>query len=158
MLEVRCAVEVVEDRERRGPGRLTGTIVPFGRVMSDPGRQREIFAPGSVTTPSNGVRLLLEHRGRQVMRITPRIDASGVHVDQVLPDTAEGREAARLVRAGERRGLSAEFHALRETTTRGVREVTESMLVGAALAKRPSYAPHTPVEVRGAAGDLEFWT
>ncbi len=154
MREIRSAVAVVEDRSRRGPGRLQGTIVPFGAVASD---RREVFRPDSITMPANGIRLLLEHRGRQVDRVIPTVDARGVHVDHVLPDTEVGREAARRVRAGELRGLSVEFTALRETRTQGVREVVSAMVDAAALVPEASYAPHTGVEVRRA-DDLEFWT
>ena len=66
MLEIRCRVEV-EDRGD-GPGRIRGVILPLGRVAGD---RREVFTPGSVSWPSNGVRLLAEHRGRQVMRFQP---------------------------------------------------------------------------------------
>ncbi len=145
---------VVEDRERRGPGRLQGMIVPFGTVASD---RREVFRPDSITMPANGIRLLLGHDGRQVDRVMPTVDARGVHVDHVLPDSPEGREAARRVRAGELRGLSVEFTPLRETRTQGVREIESAVVGAAALVPVGAYSPHTRVEMRQA-DDLEFWT
>lgn len=154
MGEIRSAVAVVEDRGRQGPGRLQGMMVPFGAVASD---RREVFRPDSITMPANGVALTLGHGGRQVDRVIPTVDARGVHVDHVLPDTQEGRDAARRVRAGELRGLSVEFHPLRETRTHGVREVVSALVSAAALVPNAAYGPHTGVEVR-AADDLEFWT
>ena len=92
----------VEFREADGdnPARIVGTLLPIGRVATD---RQEIFVPGSVQFPASGVRLLLEHRGREVMRFTPVEDATAAEwrIDAELPDTPEGREAAaaRAVRA-----------------------------------------------------------
>ena len=88
-----------------------GTLLPIGRVAID---RQEVFGPGSVQFPAAGVRLLLEHRGREVMRFTPIEDATAGEwrIDAALPDTPEGREAAALVQSGQRKALSVEFFAL----------------------------------------------
>ena len=104
------------------PGRLVGVLLPLGRVAGD---RREVFTPGSVSWPHNGMRLLREHLGRQIMRFTP-VEADGeIRIDAELPDTAEGREAADLVRTGARAGLSVEFHAVNDALVSGVREVPQ---------------------------------
>ena len=61
MSEVRCAVEIREDESRQSPGRIVGTILETGRVASD---RREVFAPGSVQFPANGLRSALPRRRR----------------------------------------------------------------------------------------------
>ena len=126
------------------PGRLVGVLLPLGRVAAD---RREVFAPGSVTWPHNGMRLLAEHRGRQIMRFDP-IEVDGeIRIDAALPDTADGREAAELVRSGQRAGLSIEFHAVDEGTVQGVREVRAAIVDAAALVPSGAYDQAT-AEIR----------
>ena len=118
------------------PGRLVGVLLPLGRVAGD---RREVFTPGSVSWPHNGMRLLREHLGRQIMRFTP-VEADGeIRIDAELPDTAEGREAADLVRTGARAGLSVEFHAVNDALVSGVREVRSAIVDAAALVPMGSY-------------------
>ena len=134
MLEVRCRIEC--EARGDGPGRIRGTILPIGRVAGD---RREVFAPGSVTWPSNGVRLLAEHRGRQVMRFTPLERAGNLEIDEQLPDTDLGREVGEDIRSGRRAGLSVEFNSLREKMTQGVREITGAIVDAAAVVGAPAY-------------------
>ena len=112
----------VELREADGdnPARIVGTLLPIGRVAVD---RKEIFTPGSISFPAAGVRLLLEHRGREVMRFTPVEDATAAEwrIDAELPDTPEGREAAALVQSGQRKGLSVEFFTLSDKRVSQVR-------------------------------------
>ena len=113
-MQPESVVVPVELREADGdnPARIVGTLLPIGRVATD---RQEIFVPGSVQFPASGVRLLLEHRGREVMRFTPVEDATAAEwrIDAELPDTPEGIEAAALVKSGQRRpALSVEFFAL----------------------------------------------
>ena len=135
-IEVRCALEVRADSTRSGPGRIIGTVLQLGRVAGD---RPEVFAPGSIRLPANGIALLLEHRGRQFMRTRPTEDGSILRIDDTLPDTAEGREAARLIRSGERARLSVEFHSLAEARVSGVREVRSAMIDAAALVPQGAY-------------------
>lgn len=90
-------LEFREDVTRGGPGRLTGTILPFGRVAGD---RREVFTPGSVTIPDGGIALLAEHRGREVMRFVPVERDGELRIDAALPDSALGREVAEEVLTG----------------------------------------------------------
>lgn len=150
-LEVRCIVSVEEDRDRRGAGTLRGTLLPFGRVAQD---RREVFAPDSVRFPSDGIRLLLEHRGREVMSFQPNVDARGVHVEALLPDSPEGREAAASVKAGKLRGLSIEMSHATSTVVQGVREISDALISAVALVPEGAYRQAVP-EVR--AKRRKFW-
>lgn len=143
-IEVRCSLECRADSTRQGPGRISGTILQTGRVAGD---RPEVFAPGSVRLPTNGIALLLEHRGRQFMRTLPVESGSELRIDAALPDTAEGREAARLVRSGERSNLSIEFHPLAEATVSGVREIRSALVDAAALVSKGAYV-QAAAEVR----------
>ena len=68
--EIRTALELRESDT--SPGRLVGVLLEMGRVAGD---RREIFTPSSVRWPSNGIRLLAEHRGRLVRRFEPVVEA-----------------------------------------------------------------------------------
>jgi len=134
--EIRCAIELRADESRQSPGRLRGTILETGRVASD---RREVFTPGSVQWPSNGIRLLSEHRGRQVMRVQPVVDGSAIRIDAPLPDTSLGREVAAEIRSGRKSGLSVEFYATREERVSGVREIQSALVDAAAVVESPAY-------------------
>jgi len=139
---INCDIEIREADD--SPGRIVGTILETGRVASD---RREVFAPGAVTFPSNGIKLLAEHRGRQVMRVVPEVDGSKIRIDAPLPDNASGREVAAESRSGRRRGLSVEFVSTREANVSGVREITGALVDAAAVVKAGAYS-QARVEVR----------
>ena len=130
----------LECREASGsPGRLTGIILPFGRVASD---RSELFIASGVQTPSEGVALLAEHRSQTaIMHFDPIRTAEGLTVDHLLPDTPDGRALAASVRSGATPGLSVEFHALAESRANGgrVREIQSSLITAVATVPSQSY-------------------
>ena len=128
----------LECREATGsPGRLTGTILPVGRVAGD---RPELFLGSGVQTPLGGIRLLPEHRSSvTIMTFNPLIDNVGLHVDHLLPDTEGGRALAASVRSGATPGLSVEFHSLDEAMVSGVREVRQSLITAVAVVPTQSY-------------------
>ena len=129
----------LECREATGsPGRLVGTILPVGRVAGD---RPELFVGSGVTTPSNGIALLPEHRSSTiVMHFEPiRGDDGELRVDSFLPDSESGRALAASVRSGDRSGLSVEFHALDEARVSGVREIRQSLVTAVAVVPSGSY-------------------
>lgn len=142
--EFRCAIECRADPGRTSPGRIAGTLIEQGRVAAD---RREIFAPGALAWPTNGIRLLAEHRGRQVLRFQPIEDGTTLRIDEPLPDTALGREVAAEIRAGRKRAMSIEFMAGDEETIHGIREVRAAVCDAAALVTEGAYSQAT-VEVR----------
>lgn len=142
MREIRCNLELRAATD--SPGRIVGTIIEQGRVAGD---RPEVFAPGAIEWPANGIRLLAEHPGRQVMRVTPQADGAAIRIDAPLPDTAIGREVASEIREGRKRGLSVEFHAVTEAVVQGVREITGAIVDAAAVVTEGAYDQAT-VEVR----------
>ena len=138
----------LECREAAGsPGRLTGLIVPFGRVAGD---RPELFVSSGVQTPSEGVALLPEHRSQTViMRFDPIRTAEGLTVDHLLPDTPEAARLAAAVRDGRTPGLSVEFHALAESRSNGgrVREIQSSLITAVATVPSQSYT-QSKAEIR----------
>ena len=140
--EIRCAIEIRAAVD--SPGRIVGTIIETGRVAGD---RRELFVPGAVQWPAGGVRLLAEHRGREVMTFTPKIEGAKIQIDDKLPDSAIGREVAAEIRAGRKRGLSVEFFASDEGQVQGVREVRSALIDAVAVVKSPAYV-QSVAEVR----------
>lgn len=151
MREIRCSIELRAAAD--SPGRIVGTLIQMGRVAGD---RREVFAPGSIRWPSNGMRLLAEHRGRQVLRFQPIVDGTEIRIDEPLPDTALGREVAVEVRAGRKRGLSIEFFSTDEEVVQGVREVRSALVDAAAVVGEPAFQ-QAHVEVRQRTGRRRVW-
>ena len=84
----------LECREATGsPGRLVGLLVPSGRIASD---RPELIVGRGITTPSDGIALLPEHRSKTVvMKFDPiRGDDGELRVDHLLPNTPEGVASA----------------------------------------------------------------
>ena len=146
MRHIVCGVELRADDERRGPGRLTGTLLTYGEPRGD-GRER--FAPGALVWPADGIVLRRQHSPfAPIARVMPEVRGDRVVLDAVLPDTAAGRDAATEIRSGLLRGLSVEFKALAERYVSGVREIQRAALSGAGLVDSPAFKGST-VEVRG---------
>lgn len=93
------------------------------------------------------VALRMEHLGREVMRFEPTISGAEVRIDAARPDTRDGRTLADEIRQGKRRGMSVEFHALRQSRAQGVREIERALVDGVIATGDPAYR-QTRVEVR----------
>ena len=144
--EIRCAVEFREDDTRQSPGRLVGTILTYGQRAKD---RPELFVSGALTWPADGVVLNRQHaRGAPIMRVIPELRGDALVIDQPLPDTTAGRDAAAEVRQGLMTGLSVSFQAGREEHRAGVRRIHAAAMTAVGLVDNPSY--DAPVEVRHA--------
>ena len=131
----------VELREVNGVKHLHGVMLQEGRAAA--GGRRELFAPGAVTWPAEGVAILTEHRGRPEVRTTPTREANG-EIRIAAPATPA---IVAAVQSGKR-SMSVEFRALTETTTAsGVREIERAVVNAAALTTRPEYG-QTSAEIR----------
>ena len=119
------SVELRASEADDSPGTISGLILPIGRIAAD---RKEVFTPDSATFPAGGVRLLLEHQGREVMVFEPVATSDGYHIEAALPPTPEGVEAAELVKSGKRSALSVEFRALEAETVSQVREVRSALM------------------------------
>ena len=138
MREIRCAIELRADETRQSPGRISGTLITYGKRASD---RPEVFADGSLSWPDGGVILNEQHdRTAPILRFTPTVEGREVRVDAPLPDTQRGRDVATLIRDGTMRGLSVEFRSLDEGTRDGAREVRRAALIGAAVVTDAAYA------------------
>ena len=142
--EIRCSVELRADETRQGPGRLVGRIVRYGERALD---RAELFEPGSLTWPADGVVLNRQHvRGAPIMRVIP-IERNGeLLIDQPLIDSSAGRDAALEIKAGLMTGLSVSFQAQRQAFAGGVRRIQLAAMTAVGLVDKASY--DAPVEVR----------
>ena len=145
------SVELRASEDGDSPGTIAGQFLPIGRIASD---RREVFIPGACVFPGGGVRLLLEHQGREVMTFEPVATSDGYHIEAVLPNSPEGVEAAELVKSGKRSALSVEFRALEAEIVSQVREVRSALIEAAALVSAPAYE-QARAELRGRA--LRWW-
>lgn len=154
MIEHRAVeIRIADDPERRGPGVLTGVLMPYEKRAGD---RPEMFARGALYWPDDGVVLREQHnREAPITRFVPEDTGAELRVSFPLPDTQRGRDAAALIRNGTLRGLSVEFRAERETFRDGVRVVERARLTGAGLVDDPSY--QSPVEVRSKGRRRRLW-
>ena len=139
MSELLIEVEYRQDELRQGPGRIVGTVMPYGVVSPS---HREAFDPGSLRWPDDGVLLRTMHRrDSPVMRVLPYTEDNEVRIDAVLPDTQAGRDTATNMRPPNRifSGLSVEFNSLKETRRGGIRVLQDAMMSGLGLVDFPSY-------------------
>ena len=130
-----------------GP-QLHATIVQEGRAST--GHRRELFTPGSVQWPAEGIGLLLRHHGEPEVRAIPSRHDDG----RIIVSTPATPALFRAVNEGKR-FASVEFFALEErTTATGIREVLRALVTGATVTDSPEY-DSTRAEIREDADDDE---
>ena len=130
--------------EGQGPGRLVGTLMHYGQRAGD---RQEVFQPGALHWPADGVVLRQMHdRSQPLARFQPKVEGELVKVDIPLPKTQRAADAVELVKSKVLRGLSVEFFPERERMDGSMRVIEKARLVGAGLVDDPSYP--TKVEVR----------
>ena len=112
----------VEIREvEAGRPRLFGVMLTEGRAASE---RRELFAPGSVNWPADGVGIQTQHHGEIEVRAQPVR-----HSDGRIEVRAEATDGIRAAIAAGARYMSVEFMSLREKVTRGgIREILEAFV------------------------------
>ncbi|MYE00866.1 MAG: hypothetical protein F4Y03_06230 [Alphaproteobacteria bacterium] len=112
---------------------LRGVVLQEGRAAS--GGRAELFAPGSVQWPAEGIGILCEHRGAVETMAFPVRESDG-RITVAVPATPAIFQAVK----GGKRYLSVEFHALaEERTAAGVREIQSALVPRAALVRSPEY-------------------
>ena len=140
----------VECRSSADGPMLHGIILQEGRAAS--GGRAELFAPGALVWPNDGIGILTEHRGAVETRAVPTREANG----EIRIATAATPALAAAVEAG-RRYMSVEFHALDAIQTpAGVREIRRAMVGAAALTDDPEYE-QTRAELRGRRSGVRVW-
>ena len=116
---------------REAGERLQGVILQEGRIASE---RLELFSPGALVWPDEGIALRLEHRGLEVGRAIPaRLPNGEIRIS--VKASPEIRAAY-----GSKRFLSVEFTSLDETrNASGVREIARAYVDAAAMTAAPEY-------------------
>lgn len=121
--------------------RLFGTMITEGRASS--GSRAELFAPGSVQWPTEGVGIQTRHHGNVEVRAQPVR-----HQDGRIEVRAAATAGIRAAIAAGAKFMSVEFVSLRERVTKaGVREILEAFVPRATLTDSPEY-DSTAAELR----------
>ena len=141
----------VEVRSSAAGPMLRGTILQEGRAAA--GGRAEVFAPGALVWPSDGIGILAEHRGAELARALPVRQADG----RVTVETRATDAIRRAVDVDGRRYMSVEFIAHRENRTpANVREVLRATVDAAALVTSPEYS-QAVAEVRERSRGPRVW-
>ena len=132
----------VEIREEEGrEPMLRGVMLQEGRAAS--GGRAEVFAPGSVEWPSEGVGVSTVHKGSIESRGQVVRDREGR-----LSLTARATDGIKKAIDDGKKFMSVEFISLKERTTKGgVREILRAFVGDTALVSNPEYDT-TLAEVR----------
>ena len=138
----------LELRESDEGEHLVGVVVQEGRAGTV---RKEIFSPQSLSWPAEGVPIRTEHLQGEVGRAVPTRHPGG-EIRIRLKATPEIRAA---YQAGKK-FLSAEFFALRESQSAGIREIESALLSGAAMVSSPEYKQAT-AEIRTRPKRLSRW-
>ena len=139
----------VELRDSESGPVLHGVILQEGRAGR---RRRELFAPGSVAWPPEGIAIRTAHLGRTEATAIPVREATG----EIRISAPATPAIVAAVKAGRNR-MSVEFAALREARTEsGIREIERAFVDGAALSADPEYQ-QTAAELRDAAQPRRWW-
>ena len=133
----------IRQAEGREP-ELHGTMLTEGRAASE---RRELFAPGSVQWPSDGVEIAPSHFLPSEAKAHPVRQRDGR-----LTLRTRATDALRQAVESGAKFMSVEFHALKERRTKGdIREILSALVVRAALVPSPEYDT-TAAEVRSKRG------
>ena len=139
----------IEVREADDGPMLKGTILQEGRASA--GGRLESFSPFSVVWPSDGIKLLAEHRGAELAHAVPTRGSDG-SLRISTPATPAILEAFET-----RKFFSVEFRAISEVrTTAGAREITRALVDAAALVSSPEYSQAT-AEIRARRPIYQWW-
>ena len=139
----------LEIRETDDGEYLNGIIVQEGRAGTV---RKELFSPGSLVWPSEGIPIRTTHLQGEVGRAVPTRHSNG-EVRIKLKATPEIRSAFE----SGKKFLSAEFFALKESRAGGnIREILSGMLAGAAMVVSPEYS-QAVAEIRTKTKRLPSW-
>ena len=134
----------IRQAEGREP-ELHGTMLTEGRAAS--GGRAELFTPGSVQWPSDGVEIAPSHVLPSEAKAHPVRQRDGR-----LTLRTRATDALRQAVESGAKFMSVEFHALKERRTQaGVREILSALVVRAALVPQPEYDT-TAAELRNKRG------
>ena len=139
----------LEIRESDDGAHLNGIIVQEGRAGT---ARKELFTPGSLVWPAEGIPIRDTHLKGEVGRAVPTRHPGG-EIRIRLKATPEIRSAYE----SGKKFLSAEMFVMHESRAAGnIREIESAMLAGAAMVSSPEYKQAT-AEIRTKPKRLSKW-
>ncbi len=145
MLEQRFFAPL-EYRADSKAGRVSGVAMAYGAVALIGEMFREKFEPGAFgdVSAADVIARLQHDRGRPIGRtggggLELTDSAAELRAELLLPETADGKDAAELLRARILRGWSVEFKATQERYEDNVRVIEKAELRGLGLVDQPAF-------------------
>jgi hypothetical protein len=153
-----------------GSRMLSGRAMPYGETVriGGPGAYGfdERFVHGafarsiSERVRAGKVKLFGQHGRTQghlpIGRVIgAREEPSGLYIEARVADTTPGRDAVELIRTGVAEGLSVSFRSVKEREVRGVREVTEAVLLEVSVVDEPAYPGAKVLSLRSRSEELD---
>jgi uncharacterized protein len=116
--------------------RIAGIAVPWGVVATVSDGQKVRFERGAFDVDQKAAKLIQNHDLGQLLGIVDNLDDAdaGLEFEAVLADTAAGRDAVALIKAGAYDAVSVGANPVKFTTDpEGVMSVTEAQLIELSL-------------------------
>ena len=138
---------------------LQGIVLRYGDI-SDQGFHYEIFAPEAFGDSIHSESIILNRQHQRTIPLARngsglsfKDSAEMLTMRAQIPDTTDGQDVMKLVRAKVLTGLSVEFYALSENVTKDgekpLVEVRQAKLVGVSVCDTPAYSDSV-IEARAA--------
>jgi uncharacterized protein len=139
------------DEDDEEYARISGLAVPWDVVATVSDGQKIRFERGAFNVDQKAAKLIQNHDLGQLLGVVDNLDDAdaGLEFEAVLADTAAGRDAVALIKAGAYDAVSVGANPVKFTTDpEGVMSVTEAQLIELSLVslaptKRPS-SPKSP--------------
>jgi HK97 family phage prohead protease len=130
--------------------RIAGIAVPWGVVATVSDGQKVRFERGAFDVDQKAAKLIQNHDLGQLLGIVDNLDdaEAGLEFEAVLADTAAGRDAVALIKAGAYDAVSVGANPVKFTTDpEGVMSVTEAQLIELSLVSIGAYEEAVITEI-----------
>lgn len=158
----RVPIELRESPDRLSPGVVSGRLVTFGEWADIGGLFRERINAGGISPASRVVANVQHVRSRPLAATGPEgglnlsVTDAGIDAAIRLPDTADGRDTATLIREGVLTGLSVEMQVGVDRWHGNDRTVHEASFDRIGIVDTPAYPGSVLEEIRQAAGAVDI--
>jgi uncharacterized protein len=138
------------DEDDEEYARISGLAVPWDVVASVSDGQKVRFERGAFDVDQKAAKLIQNHDLGQLLGVVDNLDdaEAGLEFEAVLADTAAGRDAVALIKAGAYDAVSVGANPVKFTTDpEGVMSVTEAQLIELSLVSIGAYEEAVITEI-----------
>jgi uncharacterized protein len=138
------------DEDDEEYARISGLAVPWGVVATVSDGQKVRFERGAFDVDQKAAKLIQNHDLGQLLGVVDNLDdaEAGLEFEAVLADTAAGRDAVALIKAGAYDAVSVGANPVKFTTDpEGVMSVTEAQLIELSLVSIGAYQEAVITEI-----------